>query len=268
MTDKSSEPSRSARFPWREGRPPHLPMGPGEVPRIVLLPGDPARVDLAANALEDFKIVGQTREFRFGVGFWDGEAVGVCSTGIGGPSTEIAVVELANIGMEIAIRVGGMGAINPTISLGELLVVRESLRGSGAAAYYASPRERVLADPSVVEALLLKAGEMQMLARCGVVATVDSYYAGQGRPYRAGGSWIDTTADWVARGADGLEMETETVLAVARRLGVAAGAVLGAHNSRPTDDWLESYSQTQLNVLRAGAAAGVHVLRQRDASRR
>ena len=33
---------RSARFPWRGGRPPHIPAGPGEVPQIVLLPGDPA----------------------------------------------------------------------------------------------------------------------------------------------------------------------------------------------------------------------------------
>jgi uridine phosphorylase len=159
---------RSARFPWLGGRPPHLPVGPGEVPRVVLLPGDPARVDMAGELLSDFKILGQNREFRFGVGTWDGVPIGVCSTGIGGPSTEIAVVELANIGMEVAIRIGGMGAINPDIALGELLVVTEALRGSGAAAYYAAPDERVLADASVVDALLDASAQFGLLARRGV----------------------------------------------------------------------------------------------------
>jgi len=254
-------PERSARFPWRGGRPPHIPAGPGEVPRIVLLPGDPARVDLAAEALSDFRIVGQIREFRFGVGTWEGVPIGVCSTGIGGPSTEIAIVELANLGMEIAIRIGGMGAINPDIALGELLVVTEALRGSGAAAHYAAPHERVLAEALVVEQLCNAALQLGLTWRRGIAATTDSYYAGQGRPYLPGGAWQDTTSAWAAKGADCLEMETETVLAVCTSLNVSAGAVLGAHNNRITDRWLEDYTQTQRNLIRVGATAGVQVLR-------
>ena len=257
---------RSARFPWRGGRPPHIPAGPGEVPQIVLLPGDPARVDMAVEALTDFRIVGQIREFRFGVGTWDGVPIGVCSTGIGGPSTEIAIVELANLGMEIAIRIGGMGAINPDIALGELLVVTEALRGSGAAAHYAAQHERVLADAVVVEQLCNAALQFGLQSRRGIAATTDSYYAGQGRPYRPGGTWQDTTSAWAAKGADCLEMETETVLAVSTSLNVSAGAVLGAHNNRTTDHWLEDYAQTQRNLIRAGAAAGVQVLRARASS--
>ena len=259
-------PERSARFPWRGGRPPHIPAGPGEVPRIVLLPGDPARVDLAAETLSDFRTVGQNREFRFGIGCWDGVPVGVCSTGIGGPSTEIAIVELANLGMEVAIRIGGMGAINPDIALGELLVVTEALRGSGAAAHYAAPQARVLADPLVVEQLCSAASRLGLPSRRGLAATTDSYYAGQGRPYRAGGPWSDVTSAWAAKGADGLEMEAETVLAVSAALGVAAGAVLAAHNNRATDRWLEDYAQTQRNLIRVGAVAGVQVLRARDST--
>ena len=262
MTDAMVR-ERSARFPWRGGRPPHIPAGPGEVPQIVLLPGDPARVDMAAEALSDFRIVGQIREFRFGVGTRDGVLIGVCSTGIGGPSTEIAIVELANLGMEIAIRIGGMGAINPDIALGELLVVTEALRGSGAAAHYAAPHERVLADAAVVEQLCNAASLFGLPSRRGIVATTDSYYAGQGRPYRPDGTWQDTTSAWAAKGADCLEMETETVLAVSTSLNVSAGAVLGAHNNRITDHWLEDYAQTQLNLILVGAAAGVQVLRAR-----
>ena len=265
MTDELSL-ERSALFPWRGGRPPHIPAGPGEVPKIVLLPGDPARVDMAAEALADFRIVGQIREFRFGVGTWDGVPIGVCSTGIGGPSTEIAIVELANLGMEIAIRIGGMGAINPDIALGELLVVTEALRGSGAAAHYAAPRERVVADAAVVDQLCKAALQFDLPSRRGIAATIDSYYAGQGRPCRPGGTWQDTASAWAAKGADCLDMETETVLAVSTALNVSAGAVLAAHNNRTTDRWLEDYAETQRNLVRLGAAAGVQVLRARDKS--
>lgn len=263
-TEQDAGEGRSARFPWLGGRPPHLPAGPGEVPRVVLLPGDPARVDLAAEMLSNFRVLGQNREFRFGVGTWDGIALGVCSTGIGGPSTEIAVVELANLGMEVAIRIGGMGAINPAIALGELLVVTEALRGSGAAACYAAPGERVLADASVATALMDAAAQLGLLARRGVAASTDSYYAGQGRPYRVGGVWQDTTTRWAAKGADCLEMEAETVLAVAKALGVSAGVILATHNNRTTDLWLEDYAPAQRNLIRVAAQAGVHLLRERD----
>lgn len=257
--------ARSARFPWRDGRPPHLPIGPGQCPRIVLLPGDPARVDMAAEVLSDFKVLGQSREFRFGIGTWEQTPIGVCSTGIGGPSTEIAVVELANLGMEVAIRVGGMGALNPRIALGELLIVTEALRGSGAAASYAPPGQRVLADPLVVHALDRAAQGFGITASLGIAATTDSYYAGQGRPIRPGGPSRDVAAEWAAKGADCLEMEAETVLAVAAALGLSAGAVLGAHASRSSDTWLEDYAPTQRNVIRVGAAAGVRVLQARQA---
>jgi uridine phosphorylase len=74
------------------------------------------------------------------------------------------------------------------------------------------------------------------------------------------------TSAWAAKGADGLEMEAETVLAVSAALGVAAGAVLAAHNNRATDRWLEDYAQTQRNLIRVGAVAGVQVLRARDST--
>jgi uridine phosphorylase len=80
----------------------------------VLLPGDPDRVGKAASVLDSVFEIGRRREFQMARGTWRGTPITVCSTGIGGPSTEIAVVELANLGMKRGIRVGGMGAIDPS----------------------------------------------------------------------------------------------------------------------------------------------------------
>src|SRR5690606_33992210 len=96
---------RTAIWPWKGDVPPHLPRA-NEMPKAFLLPGDPGRVDKAGEVLENFRIVGQNREFRMGVGTLEDVPVGVCSTGIGGASTEIVMVELAALGVEVAIRTG------------------------------------------------------------------------------------------------------------------------------------------------------------------
>jgi uridine phosphorylase len=247
--------SRSAQFPWRDGRPTHLPCGPGDVPRCMLLPGDPDRVALAAALLDDVVDLGQAREFRVMRGTWQGVAVGVCSTGIGGPSTEIAVVELANLGVTHAIRIGGMGAIVPDLALGAFVIVEHALRGSGAAQVYVPGAAPVAAAPAVRDALVGAAAALGVPHRAATVATSDSYYLGQGRPVRPGGEAPDVLARLRAAGAVGVDMETETLFAVASIMGVAAGAVLAVHANRATDGWLEDYAETQRNVVRIGLGA-------------
>ena len=246
---------RSAQFPWHDGRPTHLPCGPGDVPRFVLLPGDPDRVALAAALLDDVVDLGQAREFRVMRGRFQGVPVGVCSTGIGGPSTEIAVVELGNLGVTHAIRIGGMGAIVPDLALGAFVVVGQALRGSGAAQVYAPGTAPLDAAPAVRDALVSAAATLGLPHRVAPVATTDSYYLGQGRPVRPGDAAPDVLARLRAAGAVGVDMETETLLAVASVMGVAAGAVLAVHANRATDGWLEDYAETQRNVVRIGLGA-------------
>ncbi len=57
----------------------------------------------------------------------------VCSTGIGGPSTSIAVEELAQLGIRTFLRIGTTGAIQPHINVGDVLVTTASVRLDGQA---------------------------------------------------------------------------------------------------------------------------------------
>jgi uridine phosphorylase len=247
--------SRSAAFPWRKGRPTHLPCGPGDVPRVVLLPGDPARVERAKTLLTDVTDFGQRREFGMIRGRHDGVDLAVCSTGIGGPSTEIALVELANLGMTHAIRTGGMGAIGPDLRPGGFLIVDRALRGSGAAKPYLPGDAPVAASSAIVAALSRAARRLELPARAGMIATTDSYYWGQGRPVREGAAAPDVLAGLAQAGALGVDMEAEVVLALGQALGFAAGAVLAVHANRASDEWLEDYDEAQTNVLRLGMLA-------------
>lgn len=77
------------------------------------------------------------REFTSWRAELDGKPVIVCSTGIGGPSTSIAVEELAQLGVRTFLRIGTTGAIQPHINVGDVLVTTASVRLDGASLHFA-----------------------------------------------------------------------------------------------------------------------------------
>jgi uridine phosphorylase len=259
-TESGSE--RRASSPWLGDRPPHLPCRRGELPERVLFPGDPGRVDRLAALLDEFKILGQNREFRIGVGSYKGVPLGVCSTGIGGPSTEIALVEAAGLGCRWALRVGGTGALEAGIAPGSLLAVSEALRGGGAAAYYAPADQPALPDATVLAALMASASAEGVVCRRAKVASADGYYAAQGRVFPGAGDSFDgesVLAGYRALGVEALDMEAETILAVGRRVGLRAGVLLAVHANRATDAWLEDFEPAQDKMLRVACEALVQL---------
>jgi uridine phosphorylase len=258
MEERSSgdDRIRCAASPWLGDRPPHLPCRRGELPAAVLFPGDPARVDRFATLLEDFRIVGQNREFRVGVGRWQGVELGVCSTGIGGPSTEIALVEAAELGCRFALRVGGTGALDSMIPLGSLLVVEEALRGGGAASWYALQEHRARPDAEMLAELVCSAQASGVAYRLATVASTDGYYAAQGRVFpRASGDASDILNVYRERGAAALDMEAESIFVIGERLGLRAGVLLAVHANRASDTWLEDFEPAQMAMLRIGCTA-------------
>ena len=251
---EADNPTRSAASPWRNDRPPHLPCARDELPRAVLFPGDPGRVDRFATILDDFRILGQNREFRIGVGTYKGRELGVCSTGIGGPSTEIALVEAAELGCRFALRIGGTGALDPQIPLGSLLIVTEALRIGGAAAQYAPANQPARPHPSIVSALHASARSLGITVIPAIAASVDGYYAAQARPYPHANASLSLDRH-IDRGATTIDMEAETILVVGASVGLAAGALLAVHANRATDQWLEDFGPAQDAMIRVACEA-------------
>ena len=250
------EMRRSAASPWKGDRAPHLPCRRGELPAGVFFPGDPGRVDRFASVLEGFRILGQNREFRVGVGTFEGVEMGVVSTGIGGPSTEIALVEAAELGCKFALRVGGTGVLDAGIPLGSVIVVEEALRGGGAAALYAGPLVKARPDAEVLAAVLRELEEGGVVHRRVRVASVDGYYAGQGRAYPGAPAGVaDVLEAYRVQGVSALDMEAETILVVGKAVGLKAGVMLAVHANRANDTWLEDYEPAQDRLIRAACGA-------------
>ena len=209
-------------------------------------------------------MIGQNREFRIAVGMYDGVELGICSTGIGGPSTEIALVEAAELGCKFALRVGGTGALDPRIQVGSLLIVSEALRSSGAAAFYAPPDHPAKAHPRMLEALREASEAQGVQASEVVIASTDSFYAGQGRSFPH--SRLATGDDallrsYRERGASALDMEGESILVIGERLQLIAGVLLAVHGNRATDEWLEDFEEAQDRMIRMGCQALAKLVR-------
>jgi len=69
----------------------HLQVKPGDVSRYVLLPGDPSRVERNARYWDRAWKVAEHREYTTYSGYYKGVFISATSTGIGAPSTAIAI---------------------------------------------------------------------------------------------------------------------------------------------------------------------------------
>jgi DeoD family purine-nucleoside phosphorylase len=180
----------------------------------VLLPGDPGRALLLAQAL-----LATPKMFNHNRGLWgytgeaaDGRLLTIQSTGMGGPSAAIVIAELADLGATTLLRVGSCGALDASLSLGELLVATEALTADGTSRALGAG-ERVAADPGLLDALLHALGDG---GRHGPVVSSDLFYD----------TPDGTEEGWAAAGALAVEMETATLFALADRRGLRAGSAL------------------------------------------
>ncbi|MEM0478616.1 MAG: hypothetical protein QXN77_09490, partial [Candidatus Caldarchaeum sp.] len=100
----------------------HVRVRRGEIAPYVLMPGDPDRVLKIAQFWDEGREISFHREYRVWNGRVGGVGIAACSTGIGAPSTAIAVEELARAGCHTFIRVGSCGAIQPGIEIGDQII--------------------------------------------------------------------------------------------------------------------------------------------------
>jgi len=154
----------------------HIRCKPGDVGDAVLLPGDPGRVESIAKLLDRPKLIARNREFTTYTGELDGRPVSVCSTGIGSPSTAIAVEELAAIGARTFIRVGTTGSIQKGIGFGDLVVATAAVRDEGTTPGYVPLGYPAVADFELAQSMLAAGRSLNHRIHAGIVRSHDSLY--------------------------------------------------------------------------------------------
>lgn len=205
----------------------HLHIKDGDIGRYVLLPGDPARCEKIAAYFDHPHFVAQNREFVTWTGTLLGEKVSVVSTGIGCPSTAIAVEELIEAGADTLIRVGSSGAMQPYVHTGDVVVATAAIRDEGTTAHYIPMEYPAVANIEVINALVAGASDLGIKAHTGVCQSKDSFY---GEVERArmpmAQHLLDRWNAWIAAGALSSEMEAAALFILAAIYRKRAGAAL------------------------------------------
>ena len=194
---------------------PHLLVEPGDVADVALVPGDPGRVDRIADHCDDAETIAQNREYKLVNATYEGCDVTICSTGIGSPSAAIALEELAAVGVETFIRVGTTGALQSGIEIGDTVVATGAAKDEGTTKRYESATVPAVPDYGVLSALVESAEGRSAPVHVGPIATDDAFYAETD-------AYVD---DWSEAGLLCVEMEAAALFTLARRKGLAAGAI-------------------------------------------
>ena len=223
----------------------HIAIAPGEVSSVALLPGDPFRVPMIAEFLTDVKEVAHNREHRTMTGYYKGKHITATSTGMGCPSTAIAVEELIRVGVTSFIRVGSSAGLQAGIEPGDLLVSEGTLRNDGTTAAYAHHGFPAVPDLAIAMELGRIAREIGGVpVYSGINASDDAFYA-------EGPEWI---AELNRLGILNVEMESSALYVVARLRGVRAGMICAASSNLV--DGASLYSGTK-DALQAGWTASI-----------
>ena len=204
----------------------HIQLGPEDnVGRYAILPGDPGRCESIARLMDEPIHLGMNREYNCWQGKILGERVTVLSTGIGGPSTAIAIEELAQLGVHTMIRCGTCGGIREDVQSGDLIVATGAVRMEGTTREYAPPEYPAVPDFDVTCALMQAAREEGRRALAGVVQCKDSFY-GQHSPQTmpVAGELLGKWEAWKRLGVLGSEMESSTLFVVGAARELRCGA--------------------------------------------
>ena len=202
---------------------------PERAPGYVLLPGDPNRVPkMAAQWDEGARLYTLSRGLTAATSTYKGAELGAWSTGVGGPSTECTLTDLAS-----------------------RLYVRDEYPAS--------------ASYEVVLALVQACENLGLRYHVGTGCTCASFYTGQCRTTYGGyrPSWLDAEFEDLRRaGVLNFEMEGATVTTLSRIFGKRAAMCASVVAQRITGEWDET-PQGEYNACLAGAEA-VRILTEWD----
>ncbi len=199
----------------------------GDVAKYVLLSGDPWRVDVLAKNLENPRHIAFAREFNTYTGTYKGIEITVSSTGMGAPTAAVALEELYECGMEVAVRMG-TNMVMDRNNFGKYMIPIGAMREEGTSPHYAPVSYPAIADPELVRYLTEGVRENGGEAVNGLVCTMDSFYT----DFRESKFSLECGVDIEGKlerlkklGIDSIDMESSAIFTIARLMGVKAALI-------------------------------------------
>lgn len=236
----------------------HLDFASEHGAKYVILPGDPGRVEKIASLLDKAEFFHQNREYLAWLGELDGEKVLVMSTGMGGPSTAIAVEELIKTGVEYFLRVGTCGGMQDEILAGDIVIAQSAIRQEGTSKEYTPIEVPAVADFDFTLALKKGAEKKGYRHHVGMVQCKDSFY-GQHSPdsMPISNELNNRWKSYIEAGCLASEMESAALFTVASVRRVKAACILQVvwNQERAKKGYKDEECHDTMRAISAGVEA-------------
>lgn len=239
----------------------HTNLCKSEIAKYCLLPGSPQRVERIAKYLDNPEKVRVNREYETWCGYLEGEKVLVTSTGIGGPSTAIAIEELYELGADTFIRIGSCATTSPKCKRGDVVIPQASVRMEGTANHYAPIEFPAVPSIEVLDELRAASDKLKYPSAVGTVICRDLFYTQYDNVEQPASYLIRPAFEAYKKlGAIATEMETATMFIACAKLGARAGAcMVCATDYVPAKDVNKTYP---IDYEPRAIEVGVEALRQ------
>lgn len=224
-----------------------------EVADRAVLVGDRGRVEKAATLLDDAKVLNQDRGLTAVTGRYRGQPVTVAAFGMGAPIAAVVLHELAMLGVRRFLRLGTVLGIGGT-SLGDLVLAEGAVRNESTSGTYLPAGFPAIADYELNTALriTLAAGARPWVT--GLIASYDGFYSEMFAAEQGRAAEVRTRMEELGRyGVRAVDMETSTVLTVARAVGARAASLCLASVDGLTQGKLtKGRTEAELELLTTG----------------
>ncbi|HZO96058.1 MAG TPA: DeoD-type purine-nucleoside phosphorylase [Gaiellaceae bacterium] len=196
----------------------HVRAEPGDYAEAVLLPGDPLRAKyIAETYLEDVQLRNEERGLLGYTGTYGGRPVSVQGTGMGCPGATIVFEELIQLGCRRLVRVGTCGGLQPSHSLGDLIVALSAVPADSTATHLVGGEPHCpTASWSIVHEAVHVAKRSGLELHIGPIVSSDLFYNPDEGQYER----------WSARGVLAVEMEAAALFTLGALRGVETGCFL------------------------------------------
>lgn len=208
----------------------HIGALPEEVAPYVLLPGDPHRVEKVAALWDEARFIADNREHVTYTGTYKGMPITCTSTGMGCPSTAIAIEELARCGAKTLMRMGTCGGIHEKVQRGDFVIFDSACRFEGTTKLYAPVEYPAVSHHEVVRAAIETAEAAGVRYHVGTSRCIDAIYTNRPDKNTSFGGYRLHNWDYFMQDMEQMnviagDMESAAVMVLSRLFGLRGGCV-------------------------------------------
>ncbi|MGF7058002.1 nucleoside phosphorylase [Brassicibacter mesophilus] len=193
-----------------------------DVSKYVVFSGDPGRVRKIIKYMDDVQEIAVNREYYTYTGYYKGVKITVTSTGIGGPSAAIALEEMYECGMEVAVRLGTVMGLKDHL-LGKFIIPTGIMRKEATSKTYVDASYPAVGDFELMTCMNKSVSENGFEYENAIMCSMDGFYS-EMRESRLSKQMQNDVFEKIQElkkyNISGLDMESGTILTLTNLMGI------------------------------------------------